>query len=266
MYMPVCLYIFLLVFQFACENFFPTAFLFHFILSNFAPFVPSSPLCRCLSTPLLPPPDPPISLPLLMFFPLFLRPPSVPLVYPFLPPLLLFPTSSTIPLLLFSLLAPRSSFPFAILSFFLSLPFYYFLLFLLIPAPCFVSVFSVLSPSLRHSVSVYHRLPLCSCALFPCVLPSNILCSLSTSPSSCLFSMFSRLFLFTLFRFSCAGVYPILSRTLSYHRRLPYASFIFVNFIALSLELLSLLSVQRLARLSASRLFFFIFLNCLIPP
>ena len=32
-----------------------------------------------------------------MFFPLFLRPPSVPLVYPFLPPLLLFPTSSTIP-------------------------------------------------------------------------------------------------------------------------------------------------------------------------
>ena len=257
--MPVCLYIFLLVFQFACENFFPTAFLFHFFLSNFAPFVPSSPLCRCLSTPLLPPPDPPISLPLLMFFPLFLRPPSVPLVYPFLPPLLLFPTSSTIPLLLFSLLAPRSSFPFAILSFFLSLPFYYFLLFLLVPAPCFVFVSSVLSPSLRHSVSVHLRLPLCSCALFPCVLPSNILCSLSTSPSSCLFSMFSRLFLFTLFRFSCAGVYPILSCTLSYHRRLPYASFIFVNFIVLSLELLSLLSVQRLARLSASRLFFYLF-------
>lgn len=264
MYMPVCLYIFLLVFQFAYANFFPTAFLF--FLSNFAPFVPSSPLSRCLSTPLLPPPDPPISLPLLMFFPLFLRPPSVPLVYPFLPPLLLFPTSSTIPLLLFSLLAPRSSFPFAILSFFLSLPFYYFLLFLLVPAPCFVFVSSVLSPSLRHSVSVHLRLPLCSCALFPCVLPSNILCSLSTSPSSCLFSMFSRLFLFTLFRFSCAGVYPILSCTLSYHRRLPYASFIFVNFIALSLELLSLLSVQRLARLSASRLFFFIFLNCLLPP
>ena len=30
--MPVCLYIFLLVFQFACENFFPTAFLFHFFV------------------------------------------------------------------------------------------------------------------------------------------------------------------------------------------------------------------------------------------
>ena len=127
--------------------------------------------------------------------------------------------------------------------------------FFLVPAPCFVFVSSVLSPSLRHSVSVHLRLPLCSCALFPRVLLSNVLCSLSTSPSSCLFSMFSRLFLFTLFRFSCAGVYAILSCTLSYHRRLPYASFIFVNFIVLSLELLSLLSVQRLARLSASRLF-----------
>jgi len=150
--MPVCLYIFLLVFQFACENFFPTAFLFHFFLSNFAPFVPSSPLCRCHST-LLPPPDPPNSLPLLMFFPLFLRPPSVPLVYPFLPPLLLFPTSSTIPLLLFSLLAPRSSFPFAILSFFLSLPFYYVLLFFSLSLPPALSSFLPFCP--RLSVTLY---------------------------------------------------------------------------------------------------------------
>lgn len=177
MYMPVCLYIFLLVFQFACENFFPTAFLFHFFLSNFAPFVPSSPLCRCHST-LLPPPDPPNSLPLLMFFPLFLRPPSVPLVYPFLPPLLLFPTSSTIPLLLFSLLAPRSSFPFAILSFFLSLPFYYVLLFFPCPCPllCLRFFRSVpVSPSLcicaSPSPSLFMRpispCPSVECPLFP---------------------------------------------------------------------------------------------------
>ena len=264
MYMPVCLYIFLLVFQFACENFFPTAFLFHFFLSNFAPFVPSSPLCRCHST-LLPPPDPPNSLPLLMFFPLFLRPPSVPLVYPFLP---LFSFSPPLPPFLcsFSLFLPHVlPFPLLFSPFSSPYPSTTSFFFFLVPAPCFVFVSSVLSPSLRHSVSVHLRLPLCSCALFPRVLLSNVLCSLSTSPSSCLFSMFSRLFLFTLFRFSCVGVYPILSCTLSYHRRLPYASFIFVNFIVLSLELLSLLSVQRLARLSASRLFF-IFLNCLLPP
>lgn len=261
MYMPVCLYIFLLVFQFACENFFPNAFLFHFFLSNFAPFVPSSLHCVDVSLPLstlLPIHRSlyPSSCSFPFFFVLVPFPLSIPSspLFSFSPPLLplLCSFSLFLPLVLpFPLLFSPFSFPYpsSTTSFFFSLS---------LP-PALSPFFSVLSPSLRHSVSVYHLLPLCSCALFPCVLPSNILCSLSTSPSSCLFSMFSRLFLFTLFRFSCAGVYAILSRTLSYHRRLPYASFIFVNFIALSLELLSLLSVQRLARLSASRLFFYLF-------
>lgn len=255
--MPVCLYIFLLVFQFACENFFPTAFLFHFFV--ILPLL--SPPLHCVDVTLLSSLLPihrtlyPSSCSSPFFFVLLPFPLSIPSspLFSFSPPLPPFLCSFSLflPLVLpFPLLFSPFSSPYpSTTSFF----------FFLVPAPCFVFVSSVLSPSLRHSVSVHLRLPLCSCALFPRVLLSNVLCSLSTSPSSCLFSMFSRLFLFTLFRFSCVGVYPILSCTLSYHRRLPYASFIFVNFIVLSLELLSLLSVQRLARLSASRLFFLSF-------